>query len=594
MRRTTSSGFAALGRRDIRAHSRSSVTAYVVEVDRPGAANAIAPAPTDYQPSEAQIGYFLARFGQNTRALSVDPIVVRQAWLDAYDQITNHAKPVLDDYARQADLFGKVGHRAVTAEVTSVVRASDKSVRITWIEHAYEEGASLPPERWSAILTVIVQTPRTEERLRKNPLGIYIDAIARSRELGAVDEAHSATGHTGVAALGRVRPANNADQLRRSGGEPCGASEAYQHRAGARAITAARSAEAAAARRPIGGVPEPRDPARRVQLANAAASVKPTRAGYVNAIQVYPYSGGALYQLYVAPVHVTDIALEPGEELKAVAAGDMTQWKIGDTESGSGGSRHAHVLVKPVSADLPMNNILIATDRRTLFAAAELRQRHRSAAQGTAAGIADRGTPTSGDTAVAFHTGPCDSTRHRIAIRGALVRARYPAAPFRRAAWNSTIRMPDPPTHSAICGAITPISRVRKRCRNRFRSSGLHCPVISGDRCSSKAGYRLPLIRTRSAVAASESKRPPRSCSSPSRQNRRLRLDPPRIELEKMAQRGRCRTRRDGSHLPPTTGRSRMANRRSCPLLMHGLTRRSIRRSACSSPAVLTSSWRVP
>jgi type IV secretion system protein TrbG len=71
--------------------------------------------------------------------------------------------------------------------------------------------------------------------------------------------------------------------------------------------------------------PEPGDPVRRVQIANAAASVKPTRAGYVNAIQVYPYSDGALYQLYVAPVHVTDIALEPGEELKAVAAGDTTQ-----------------------------------------------------------------------------------------------------------------------------------------------------------------------------------------------------------------------------------------------------------------------------
>jgi len=111
--------------------------------------------------------------------------------------------------------------------------------------------------------------------------------------------------------------------------------------------------------------PEPGDPVRRVQIANAAATVKPTRAGYVNAIQVYPYSDGALYQLYVAPVHVTDIALEAGEELKAVAAGDTTQWKIGDTESGSGATRQAHVLVKPISADLPMNNIVIATDRRT-------------------------------------------------------------------------------------------------------------------------------------------------------------------------------------------------------------------------------------
>lgn len=121
---------------------------------------------------------------QNTRALLVDPVVVREAWLAAYDQITSHAKAALDDYARQADPFGKVGHRAVTTEVMSVVRASDKSFRIAWIEHAYADGAPMPPQRWSAILTIITQTPRTEERLRKNPLGIYVDAIAWSRELG--------------------------------------------------------------------------------------------------------------------------------------------------------------------------------------------------------------------------------------------------------------------------------------------------------------------------------------------------------------------------------------------------------------------------
>src|SRR5260370_13040861 len=108
---------------DIGARSRSIVTPYVVEVDRTGAANAIAPAITEYQPSDAQIGYFLARFVQNTRALSVDPIVVRQAWLESHDQITSHAKPVLDDYARQVEPFAKGGHRAGTAEVTRGGRA---------------------------------------------------------------------------------------------------------------------------------------------------------------------------------------------------------------------------------------------------------------------------------------------------------------------------------------------------------------------------------------------------------------------------------------------------------------------------------------
>lgn len=169
---------------DIRARSRSTVTPYVVQVDQTGAVQAFGPAAADYQPSDAQIAFSLARFVQNVRALSVDPVVARQAWLDAYDAITSHAKPALDAYAQSADPFGHIGRRAVTVDVTSVVRASDRSFRIAWIEHPFEEGAALPAQRWSAILTVVVQTPQTEARLRKNPLGIFIDAIAWSQELG--------------------------------------------------------------------------------------------------------------------------------------------------------------------------------------------------------------------------------------------------------------------------------------------------------------------------------------------------------------------------------------------------------------------------
>src|SRR5258708_29675784 len=108
---------------DIRARSRSSVTPYVVEVDRTGAANAIAPAVTDYQPSDAQIGYFLARFVQNTRALSVDPIIVRQAWLDAHDQNTSHAQPGLADYPPEGDPLCQGRPPAGTGRGTRGVRA---------------------------------------------------------------------------------------------------------------------------------------------------------------------------------------------------------------------------------------------------------------------------------------------------------------------------------------------------------------------------------------------------------------------------------------------------------------------------------------
>ncbi len=108
-------------------------------------------------------------------------------------------------------------------------------------------------------------------------------------------------------------------------------------------------------------------PTARVENANAAARVQPRREGYYNAIQVYPWSEGALYQVYAAPGQITNIALEPGESLTGagpIAAGDTARWIIGDTESGSGVTRRVHVLVKPSRADIT-TNLVITTDRRT-------------------------------------------------------------------------------------------------------------------------------------------------------------------------------------------------------------------------------------
>jgi P-type conjugative transfer protein TrbG len=107
-------------------------------------------------------------------------------------------------------------------------------------------------------------------------------------------------------------------------------------------------------------------PTLRVTNANAAARVEPRREGYYNAIQIYPWSEGALYQVYTSPGQITDIALEPGESLTGagpIAAGDTARWIIGDTESGSGITRRVHVLVKPTRADIT-TNLVITTDRR--------------------------------------------------------------------------------------------------------------------------------------------------------------------------------------------------------------------------------------
>jgi type IV secretion system protein VirB9 len=108
-------------------------------------------------------------------------------------------------------------------------------------------------------------------------------------------------------------------------------------------------------------------PTTRVSAANAAARMEPVRDGFLNAVQLYPFSAGALYQVYTAPGHVTDIALQEGERLVGagpVAAGDTARWIIGDTTSGSGASTRVHILVKPTRGDLA-TNLVINTDRRT-------------------------------------------------------------------------------------------------------------------------------------------------------------------------------------------------------------------------------------
>jgi len=169
--------------------AQSIVTPYVIEVDNAGQVRAVGEAATPYKPTDAQISYHLARFVTDVRSLSIDPIVVRQNWLQAYDYTTDRGAATLNDYARTNDPFSRIGQNSVAVEVTSVVRASDSSFQVRWIERNYASGAPSGMERWTAVLSIALQPPRTEERLRKNPLGIYVNGLSWSRELESVEGA---------------------------------------------------------------------------------------------------------------------------------------------------------------------------------------------------------------------------------------------------------------------------------------------------------------------------------------------------------------------------------------------------------------------
>ncbi len=164
--------------------ARGSVVPWVVQIDKIGQTQAVGAAVADYRPTDPQIAWHLARFIEQIRSIPVDPIVVRQNWLRAYEFTTDRGATALNDFARANDPFAKVGKRQVAVEVSSVIRASPDSFRVSWIERIYENNQLAATERWTAIITIAVQPPRDADRLKQNPLGIYVNAINWSKELG--------------------------------------------------------------------------------------------------------------------------------------------------------------------------------------------------------------------------------------------------------------------------------------------------------------------------------------------------------------------------------------------------------------------------
>ena len=100
-------------------------------------------------------------------------------------------------------------------------------------------------------------------------------------------------------------------------------------------------------------------PFERIDAANERAKIEPDLGRFLNAVQVYPFMDGALYRLYAAPEQVTDIALEAGEQLNSVSAGDTVRWIVGDTISGGANGEKVHILVKPIAPGLKTNLVII-------------------------------------------------------------------------------------------------------------------------------------------------------------------------------------------------------------------------------------------
>ncbi|CAL4869874.1 hypothetical protein MMA231_04166 (plasmid) [Asticcacaulis sp. MM231] len=163
--------------------TRGTIVPWVVQVDAVGQTQTVAPAKVDYKPTDPQIAYQLSTFISDVRSISADPVIVRQNWLHAYNFMSDKGAQALNGYAQTNDPFARVGTEQVAVDVTSVIRASSNSFRVTWTERTYANGQLVSTARWSAILTTIIDPPRDPERLRKNPLGVYITALDWAKEV---------------------------------------------------------------------------------------------------------------------------------------------------------------------------------------------------------------------------------------------------------------------------------------------------------------------------------------------------------------------------------------------------------------------------
>ncbi|MFA4937637.1 conjugal transfer protein TrbF [Brevundimonas sp.] len=157
---------------------RAVVKPYVVEVSDWGETQRITAVGGRYEPTDAQIGYALSGWIRDVRSKSIDPIVLRQNWLRAYDLLTPKAAGFLNGWAQAHDPFADVGREAVNVQVLNVVRRSGRTFDLQWRETRFVNGQPAGGARWRALITTTLQPPRTEAELMKNPLGLKIEDVS--------------------------------------------------------------------------------------------------------------------------------------------------------------------------------------------------------------------------------------------------------------------------------------------------------------------------------------------------------------------------------------------------------------------------------
>lgn len=162
--------------------SNKQVETYVVPVDSAGRIGEVKLLGNAYEPSKAEIGYFLSEFVKKIRSKSIDPVVMRKNWTEAYNYISLEAKAALDEYAREAKPLSDIGREARSVEIRNIVQRSPDTFQIAWQEKQFVKGQLMGTRYYTGVFTVAMEKPKTAAEIHQNPLGIKITSMTWDQE----------------------------------------------------------------------------------------------------------------------------------------------------------------------------------------------------------------------------------------------------------------------------------------------------------------------------------------------------------------------------------------------------------------------------
>ena len=166
--------------------SRRTVEPAIIQVADTGKAIYVGLASKQaYEVGTNEKRYFLTEFLQKVRSVPLDPIVLRNNWLSAYNFMRQGAASKLDAWATgDQSPNAALGKRTVTVQPISVIPINKTTYEVRWEETAYGlQGQMESVINYSGSFVIEIEQPKSEEKITVNPLGIFIKDFSWHKDI---------------------------------------------------------------------------------------------------------------------------------------------------------------------------------------------------------------------------------------------------------------------------------------------------------------------------------------------------------------------------------------------------------------------------